>query len=141
MIKHAQKFWKEEFLENRILTASLNREAGKNYTSSRIWIIRKRRVFVIFQHRLIEISGGGFLILSVACYDWGYHADRRRNHRTEICREVTAIASRKLLQKFCDIRSPQGTLRQILVAQGLLSRLNHHVISISYSAHLAFHDL
>jgi len=29
MIKHAQKFWKEEFLENRILTASLNREAGK----------------------------------------------------------------------------------------------------------------
>lgn len=61
---------------------------------------------------------------------------------SKLCQlEVTAIASRKLLQKFCDIRSPQGTLRQILVAQGLLSRLNHHVTSISYSAHLAFHDL
>ena len=49
--------------------------------------------------------------------------------------------SRQLLQKFRDIGSPQRTLRQILVAQGLLSSLNHHVTSILYPAHLAFHDL
>ena len=49
--------------------------------------------------------------------------------------------SRQLPQKFRDIGSPQRTLRQILVAQGLLSPLNQHVASIFHPAHLAFHDL
>jgi quaternary ammonium compound-resistance protein SugE len=40
-----------------------------------------------------------------------------------------AMASRKLLQKFRNKGSPQRALRQILVAQGLLSPLNHPAFS------------